>query len=78
MHEEVERSGFMGREKGGTAVVVEVEGDVGGSMRGEVVIEIGCVDGRDSDVLCVVKEIDGFEGTGCPALAQVVGLHGGD
>ena len=67
----------MSREKGGTAVVVEVEGDVGGTMRGEVVIEIGGVDGWDSDVLCIVEEIDGFEGTGCPPLAQVVGLHSG-
>ena len=64
MREEVEGSGFVSREKGGTAVVVEVEGDVGGTMRGEVVIEIGGVDGWDSD--------------GCPPLAQVVGLHGGD
>ena len=75
MREEVEGSGFVSREKGGTAVVVEVEGDVGGTMRGEVVIEIGGVDGWDSDVLCVVEKIDGFEGTGCPPLAQVVGLH---
>lgn len=29
---EVEGTGFVSREKGGTAVVVEVEGDVGGTM----------------------------------------------
>ena len=68
-------TGFVSREKGGTAVVVEVEGDVGSTMRGEVVIEIGGVDGWDGDVLCIVEEIDGFEGSGCPPLAQVVGLH---
>lgn len=70
-------SGFVSREKGGTAIVVEVEGDVGGAMRGEVVIEIGGVDGWDGDVLCIVEKIDGFEGTGCPPLAQVVDLHSG-
>lgn len=70
-------TGFVSREKGGTAVVVEVKGDVGGAMRGEVVIEIGGVDGWDGDVLCIVEKIDGFEGTGCPPLAQVVDLHSG-
>ena len=71
----VDSTGFVGGEDGGAAIVGCVDGDVGGSVGGEELVEVLCVDGRDGDVLCVVEEIDGFVAAGCPPFAEVISLH---
>ena len=72
---EVDGTGLVGGEDGGTAVVGCVEGDVGGSVGDEELIKVLRVDGRYGDVLCVVEEIDGLVAAGGPPLAEVIGLH---
>ena len=72
---EIDGTGLVGGKDGGTAVVGCVEGDVGGSVGDEELIEVLRVDGWDGDVLRVVEEIDGLVATGCPAVAEVIGLH---
>ena len=72
---EVDGTGLVGGEDGGTAVVGCVEGDVGGSVGDEELIKVLRVDGWDGDVLRVVEEIDGFVAAGCPSVAKVVGFH---
>lgn len=67
----------MGGDGGRTAVVVDVECYLCGTVGGEELIEVECVGGGDGDVLRVVEEVDGLIATGCPAVAEVVVIHSG-
>lgn len=51
VHHEIDGSGFVGGNGGGTAIVVDVECYLCGTTGGEELVEVECVGDGDGDVL---------------------------